>query len=119
MGNLWLKIKIWSKIGSLSLLLIYLLIFVIANNGEAVKVWFWFGYRTDTTVLRLIAFMLASGIIGTLLVRTAFSTIRQVRDLRNRNRHLQMEKDMVNLRAKADMLQTKPQNPTEEKIPLD
>jgi lysylphosphatidylglycerol synthetase-like protein (DUF2156 family) len=116
MGNLWLKIKIWTKIGVLSLLVIYLMLFCFNNGNQPLSVWIWFGHDPDkhnTTVLQLILWMLVTGVVGTLLVRAAFSTIHQVRDLRDRNRSAQMEKDMTDLRAKATMLQTKPTNPPE------
>ncbi|MDP9175004.1 MAG: hypothetical protein M3O30_14250 [Planctomycetota bacterium] len=107
MGNLWLKIKIWSKIGSLSLLVIYLLIFIFENANKPISVWIWFGHEPSSTVLRLILSMLLAGIVGTVLVRTAFTTIRQVRDLQHRTRSAQMAKDVADLRTKAAMLQTK------------
>ncbi len=37
MGNLWLKIKIWTKITVASLIALYLLIFILKNGGETAK----------------------------------------------------------------------------------
>jgi hypothetical protein len=42
-------------------------------------------------------------------VGTAFRTIKQIRELQNRTKVAQQEKEMVELRAKAAMLKTKPE----------
>ncbi len=109
MQNLWLKIKIWTKIVIFSLVMIFLLIFVFNNSNKPASIWVWFGQEeVQTTVLKLIVSMLLVGVLGTLLVRMAFGTLRQIRELRKRNAAAQMHSDVAELKAKAAMLQTKP-----------
>jgi uncharacterized integral membrane protein len=109
MQNLWLKIKIWTKIAVFSLVMIFLLIFVFNNSNKPASIWVWFGQEeVQTTVLKLIVSMLLVGVLGTLLVRMAFGTLRQIRELRHRNAAVQLHKDVADIKAKAAMLQTKP-----------
>jgi uncharacterized integral membrane protein len=109
MQNLWLKVKIWTKIVIFSLVMIFLLIFVLKNSDEDVRIWVW--DEVHTTVLKLIVSMLLAGVLGTLLVRMAFGTLRQIRELRQRNAASQLHKDVADIKAKAAMLQTKPPGP--------
>ncbi|HEY1921161.1 MAG TPA: hypothetical protein VGG44_00230 [Tepidisphaeraceae bacterium] len=113
MQNLWLKIKIWTKIAVFSLVMIFLLIFVFENSNKPASIWVWFNEEeVQTTVLKLIVSMLLAGVLGTLLVRMAFGTLRQIRDLRHRSATAQMHSDVAELKAKAAMLQTKPSGET-------
>jgi len=113
MQNLWLKIKIWTKIAVFSLVMIFLLIFVFNNSNKEIHIWIWFGEEeVHTTALKLIVSMLLVGVLGTLLVRMAFGTLRQIRELRQRNAANQLHKDVADIKAKAAMLQTKPQGET-------
>jgi uncharacterized integral membrane protein len=113
MQNVWLKIKIWTKITVFSLAMIFLLIFVYNNSNKDVHIWVWFDEEeVHTTVLKLIVVMLLAGVLGTLLVRMAFGTLRQIRDLRHRSATNQIHKDVAELKAKAAMLQTKPPGET-------
>jgi uncharacterized integral membrane protein len=109
MVNLWLKIKIWTKIIVCGLVLIYLLMFFFNNANKPVKVWVWINREPDTNIVPVMLFTLAAGIVGTLLVGTAFRTIKQIRELQNRTKVAQQEKEMAELRAKAAMLKTKPE----------
>ncbi len=111
MQNLWLKIKIWTKITIFSLLVIYLLIFVFQNANKELIIWWWFGKKINTSALELIPAMLLAGVLGTLVVRMAFKAVKQFRELRRRNAAAQMHSDVADLKAKAAMLQTKPQAP--------
>jgi uncharacterized integral membrane protein len=109
MQNVWLKIKIWTKIAIFSLAMIFLLIFVFRNYDRPADVWVWFGEEeVHTSVLKLIVSMLLAGVLGTLLVRMAFGTLRQIRELRQRNATNQLHKDVADIKTKAAMLQTKP-----------
>ncbi|MGD0461534.1 MAG: hypothetical protein ABSB74_03495 [Tepidisphaeraceae bacterium] len=113
MQNLWLKIKIWTKITIFSLVMIFLLIFVFKNSNKPAYIWVWFDEEeVQTTVLKLIVSMLLAGVLGTLLVRMAFGTLRQIRELRQRSAATQMHKDVAEIKAKAAMLQTKPPSET-------
>ena len=85
MQNLWLKIKIWTKITVFTLVMLFLLIFVFNNSNKGVSIWVWFDEEeVHTTVLKLIVCMLLAGVLGTLLVRMAFGTLKQIRELRKR-----------------------------------
>ena len=88
MGNLWLKIKVWTKITVFSLVLIYILLFVMENADKPVTIWVWFGdgNNINTTLLRLVPSLLAVGVVGTLLTRTALKTIGQFREMQKKNR---------------------------------
>ena len=39
--NLWVKIKVWTKITVFALLALYVLIFVIKNDDQKVRFWYW------------------------------------------------------------------------------
>lgn len=107
MGNLWLKIKVWTKGIIVGALLIYALIFIIKNSGEQVTFWYWFGQQQPTSVLWLVAITFLVGVIGTILVRTTFTTIRQIRDIRHKNRIDRLERETAEMKAKAARLQTR------------
>jgi uncharacterized integral membrane protein len=108
MENLWLKFKIWTKIGLLSVLVIYLLLFVFKNSDQELTIWWWFGRVFQTSALELILISLLAGVIVTFAVRMAVRAIGQIRQLRDRNAAMRMQRDMSEIKAKADMLQVKP-----------
>lgn len=107
MGNLWLKIKIWTKGILFSVIALYGLIFFLKND-VSVTVWYfpWKpSYSISLIYLMLSAF--AAGAIVLLLIRTTFKTIGQVREMRQRNRIARIEREHTALKAKAAMLQTR------------
>ena len=108
MNDLWLKIKVWTKIGVFVLALVYLLMFILQNSGQPLDVWVWFGHILRTSLLQMIPSLLLAGVVGTLMVRMAFRTVKQIRQLRSNTATVQAQKDLADLKAKADMLQTKP-----------
>ncbi|HEY7088195.1 MAG TPA: LapA family protein [Tepidisphaeraceae bacterium] len=127
MGNLWLKIKVWTKSLIFGALLLYGLLFILNNSGQAVKFWYWPWkpvYETSMLVLILVTFL--AGVIGTVLVRTTFKTLRQMRQLRERGRIERLERETADMKAKAAMLQTRtagsagsiPQAPMTNKAPM-
>src|SRR6185437_1982336 len=61
MGNLWLKIKVWTKITIAALVAIYLLIFILKNGGERASFWWWFGRTYDGPLLYLVLFTFIIG----------------------------------------------------------
>jgi hypothetical protein len=106
MGNLWLKIKIWTKSLVFGAIVLYGLLFVLNNSGQSVKIWYWFfkpEYETSMLVLMLVTLLI--GIVATLLVRTTLTTVKQIRDLRQRSRIERLEREQAAIRAKAAMLQ--------------
>lgn len=109
MGNFWLKFKVWTKVTLFALMLLYLLTFVIKNSEEEATMWFWFGNASlvKTSVLKLVFFTLLLGVIGTLLVRTTFVTLRQVRELQQRTRTERAERELNDMRTKAARLRAR------------
>lgn len=109
MNNLWLKIKIWTKVAVFTLVGAYLLVFVVNNASERVTFW-WFPYKgtVETTVLWFSLSVFFIGVIGAILTRMIFRTIRQITDLRERNRVLRNERDLAEMKQKAARLQSAP-----------
>jgi len=56
--------------------------------------------------------LLLVGVVGTLLIRMAWGTLRQVKDIRQRRQATQAQQDLADMHTKAAMLQTRPQNPS-------
>ena len=114
MANLWLKIKVWTKIAIAFALFVYGAVFVYQNSARPVKPWFWFGREPDTSVLILVLCAFLLGVVGTVLFRTTIKTIRQLRNLRERTRAERAEREVAALRAKAAMLRSRaPADPGE------
>ena len=110
MGSLWLKIKIWTKITVAVLLTIYVLIFVMKNGGRTAQFWYWFNRDVETSLLFLVMYAFLVGVITTVLVGTALRTLRQIRELRSRNRSERLEAEIADMKTKAAMLQTRGSN---------
>jgi lysylphosphatidylglycerol synthetase-like protein (DUF2156 family) len=108
MGNFWLKLKIWTKTTLFAVLVIYLLFFLYNNSGETVKFWWWFGHEEEHGKLTFAFAAFLAGVILTILLRTTFATMNQVRDLKARSRNQRMEKDIQDMKDKAARLQTRP-----------
>jgi uncharacterized integral membrane protein len=111
MSNLWLKIWIWIKVGVSALLAIYLLLFIAKNSDNLAKFWFWFGRDYQLPVLLLAFVSFCAGVLATILIRTTFKTIRQVRDVRQRSRADRLEREVADMRTKAAKLQTRSASP--------
>jgi uncharacterized integral membrane protein len=108
MANLWLKIKIWTKVVIAALIALYVLMFVLKNGDRQAEFWYWIGRDYRGSLLSLVAFSFLIGGLTTILATTTFRTIRQIRELRVRNRSAKLEAEVRDMRAKAAMLQTKP-----------
>ncbi|MEA2711278.1 MAG: lipopolysaccharide assembly protein [Phycisphaerales bacterium] len=106
MGNLWLKIKVFTKIAIFAVLSIAALVLVIQNINKPVKIWLWNEY--DTTLLKVLFFTALVSVIFTILVGTAFRTVRQISEIRARSRSQRLEEEIRDMKQKASMLQTKP-----------
>ena len=104
---MWLKIKIWTKTIVVGALVLYALLFILNNSVQAVKFWYWFNRQYETSMLVLIVITFLAGVIGTLLVRTTFTTMRQIREARARSRTDRLEREVADMKAKAAMLKTK------------
>ena len=105
--NLWLKIKIWAKVMTFSVIALYVLAFVLKNSGESVPLWIWFGPEKQVALLVLLLTTFLTGVIGTLLVRTIFKTMRQIREAGERGRSQKLEREIADMKAKAGRLQTR------------
>src|SRR4051794_33216488 len=108
MGNLWLKIKIWTKVTIAALLALYVLIFVLKNGDRKADFWFWFGREYSGSLLSLVFFAFLIGGLIAILATTTFRTIRQVKELRARSRNQALEREVADMKAKASILKTKP-----------
>src|SRR4051812_4945605 len=106
MGNLWLKIKVGFKIAIFAILSICTLVLLIQNVNRPVKVWFW--NEIDTTVIKALSVTVLVSVVFTILIGTAFRTIRQIREIRARSRAEKLQQDITDMKTKAAMLQTKP-----------
>jgi hypothetical protein len=110
MTNAFLKVKVWSKVILFGLILIYITVFIVQNSENHATLWVWFGRGRDvqTSVLKLVLVAFALGVVGTLLVRTSFRTVRQIREVRVRSRNERMERDLIDMKTKAGMLRSRP-----------
>ena len=108
MQNLWLKIKIWTKVTIAALIVLYVLIFVLKNGDRKAEFWFWFGREYSGSLLSLVFFAFLIGGLVAVLATTTLRTIRQIRELRARSRTTRLEAEVRDMKTKAAMLQTKP-----------
>lgn len=108
MGNLWLKIKVWTKLALFAMLTVYVLTFIAKNIGPKVDLWVWY-FTTPISMpvllLTLVAFLI--GILGTILSRTTYKTIRQLRELSEKNRAVRLDRQVTEMRTKAAMLRSR------------
>lgn len=105
--NLWLRIKIWTKMLALAFVVIYLFFFIYKNADDYANVWVWYAREYHIRVLTLAFCTFLGGILVTLLTRTIFVTVRQIKEATQRARQVQMEKDLADMKQKAARLQTK------------
>ena len=114
MGNIWLRIKVWTKVAVFAILFLYLILFVINNSEQPVKLWFWIHHEADTTVLVLVLWAFVTGVVGTILIRTTFKTLRQIREMQERGRTEKMHRELKDMKTKAGMLRPRPDGTTDE-----
>ena len=108
MNDVWMKIKAWTKAIAIGVVFIYAVLFVYNNSGKEVDFWYWFKHTHETTVFFLSVFAFFAGVIVTLLVRTLWSTVHQIRQARVQGRLEKLERENAEQRAKAATLQTRP-----------
>ena len=118
MGNLWLKIKVWTKVTIAAVIFLYLLIFLLKNSGKSVDLWLWFGATGTYTssILALVFGVFVLSVIGTLLTSTIWRTVRQIREASSRARSERLERAIADMNAKAAKLQTRPSEATDEPL---
>ena len=112
MANLWLKIKIWTKVILFGLVFLYVLLFAISNYNNKAKLWFFPGKEPELPTLLIVLFAFLGGIVVYFLVRTTFVTMRQVRELKERSRSAKLERAVQDMQNKAAMLRAKPSGTT-------
>jgi len=116
MQNLWLKIKVWTKITIAAVIVLYVLIFVLKNGGRKAEFWFWFNREYEGSLLSLVFFAFLIGGLVAILATTTVRTIRQIRELRNRTRSERLVQEVADMKAKAAMLQTRPVSETAQDV---
>jgi len=111
MNTTWLKFKVWTKFTLISIVLIYLIVFVLANGSAVIDTELNFPLiKTYKRPNALIVLLLTGvfSIFGWWLFRTVFKTIRQLRDVRRRAHLERIEREHADMVAKAAKLQTRP-----------
>jgi hypothetical protein len=105
MKGYFLKAWLWIKSILLGAVVLYIALFVLNNNNKETKVWWWFNREPAVSLLSLIFTVLMMGVLVTLLVRTIVTTVRQIQETRARTRTMRLEREVAEMRAKAEMLQ--------------
>jgi uncharacterized integral membrane protein len=116
MSDLWLKIWVWIKGILIALVALYVLLFVVNNSHDVTFWWFPFKPEIKSSTLVLIGIAFLAGVVSTILVRTTLRTVRQVQEIKTRNRSLRLERDMAEMKSKAAMLKSRPAVITEPAV---
>jgi uncharacterized integral membrane protein len=114
MGNLWIKIRAFTKIGVLAILTILMITFIVLNIGAVVEPRLSLVFVSYDRPNLLLVLLLTSimSIAGWLLAGTVFRTVRQLREMREKNRAQRMEREVAEMKSKASRLQTRPEPPS-------
>src|SRR4051812_33522872 len=69
MGNFWLKLKIWTKLVLVLLVVIYVVMFAAKNSTPTATIWLFFGDDPPRVVpvLQLVLIAFACGVVVTIL----------------------------------------------------
>ena len=102
---MWLKIKVWTKVTLFAAVVLYVLIFIFMNGDKTAKFWYWPKREPEWPVLFLVLGAFLTGVIGTILIRTTFTTIRQIRDLKVRSLAERRERELQELKRLEAMRQ--------------
>jgi uncharacterized integral membrane protein len=109
---MWLKIKVWTKVVLFVLVFLYVLIFIYMNSDKTASFWYWPKREPQWPVLFLVLGSFLAGVLITILLRTTFKTLQQIRDLQARTRAERLQREVESMKNKAAMLRTK-QGPEE------
>jgi uncharacterized integral membrane protein len=104
---MWLKIKVWTKVVLFSLVFLYALLFIWMNGDKTARFWYWPKHEPEWPVLFLTLGAFLTGVIVTILLRTTFKTIGQVRELQARSRAQRLQREVEQMKTKAAMLRTR------------
>jgi hypothetical protein len=113
MTDLWLKIKLWTKVGLLGIVFLFLVILLNRNWNVEVSPYVDLVFRKyDRPSFLLVAFIISIlSILGWWLIVTGFKTVRQFRQARERGRTERLEREVADMKAKAAKLQTRTETP--------
>ena len=107
MSNFWLQVKVWTKTTIAAIVVVYGIIFILKNSSDEVTFWWWFNHNESHNKLVFAFASFIGGVIVTLLVRTLWTTVRQVQSLQTRSRTSRIERDVAEMKEKAARLQTR------------
>ncbi|MGA2231995.1 MAG: hypothetical protein ABSH22_13950 [Tepidisphaeraceae bacterium] len=82
MADTWFKIKVWTKLILIGLVVLFVGLFVLENYSNMASVWL-FGTHT-MTVLELLTFTFLCGVIVTLVAKPIYRTLGQIAELRKK-----------------------------------
>jgi heme/copper-type cytochrome/quinol oxidase subunit 2 len=82
MNDTWFKIKLWTKLVLIALVVLFVLVFTYNNYSSPVDVWFIKVHQM--TVLELLVATFLFGVIVTLLARPVYRTLGQLAELRKK-----------------------------------
>jgi hypothetical protein len=82
MNDSMLRIKVWTKLILLALVVLFVLLFTYENYSRTATVWFFRDH--DMTVLELLAVTFFVGVAVTLLARPTYHTLGQIALLRKK-----------------------------------
>ena len=113
MDTLWQKIKLWTKIVVLALLVIHAGLFVLFNMGAVVSERLSLVYVSYDRPSFLLVMLLTSilSIFGWWVFWMVVRALRQLRQAGERGRLHRLERETADLKAKAAMLQSRQSGP--------
>jgi uncharacterized membrane protein YciS (DUF1049 family) len=106
-GNLWLRIKVSTKLTIVLAVVVYAGLFVFQNSARKVTMWYWLGREPETSVLVLVLCAFLLGVLVAILFRTTMKTVRQLRHLAERTRAQRLEREVAEMKTKAAMLRSR------------
>ena len=107
MANFWFKLKLWFKAALVGLLVLYVILFTYFNSQQQVQFWYWFRHQPQTNLLLLVLCSFIAGVVGMILAQTTFRTLRQFQEMSLRGRMERLDRDLIDRKTKAAMLQTR------------
>ena len=114
MNTTWLKIKMWTKTVLFGAAAVYLIAFVLLNRNASIdpSLDFVFHKYDHPNILLVLLLTAVFSVFGWWLFRTAYKTLRQLREVKRRAHLERSERELSEMKAKAAMLQTRPPTST-------
>jgi low affinity Fe/Cu permease len=108
MASTWLKIKMWTRLTLISVVLLYLLVFIIKNRDNDIKISVPLVKEyNDLNVLVVMLLTAVFSIFGWWLLKTVLRAVRQIKDINRKAKIERMEREHSDMLAKASKLQTR------------